>query len=177
MEKHEMILAIQGLQDVKGAMVQPYDVLDSYSVPLLQERLITLSPNHVQIDLPTAGLMLANVRRTNGCTYSPITKQYNPSTGYMVAMFGYEHVIDRIWNSMDLKHVLNFWLVKHGLNVSAIHWAEWNVYIGLWENDGKLYIDLSQHITADEKIAVELGKARNQISIWDCANKSEIKIA
>ena len=46
-------------------------------------------------------------------------------------------------------------------------------YIGFWLNDGKLYLDAVRWVSK-EKEAIRLGKKKNQISIWDCKNQTEI---
>ncbi len=48
-------------------------------------------------------------------------------------------------------------------------------YLGLWHNkdDNKVYLDVSQNVQ-DRGRAVELGRQRNQISIWDVVNFEEI---
>lgn len=38
-------------------------------------------------------------------------------------------------------------------------------HLGIWVDNGKVYIDLSEHI-ATKKEALKLGKKRNQLSVW-----------
>lgn len=45
--------------------------------------------------------------------------------------------------------------------------------LGLWEDRGKLYIDISEHVE-DLDEALALAKKRQQIAIWDCKNKKAI---
>jgi len=49
-------------------------------------------------------------------------------------------------------------------------------YLGLWHNekDNKVYLDVSENVQ-DKAKAVQLGKERNQISIWDVVNFDEIQ--
>ena len=46
-------------------------------------------------------------------------------------------------------------------------------YIGLWVDDGMLYVEVSEHI-ADIDYAVDEGQRRNQKCIWDWANSTTI---
>ena len=51
-----------------------------------------------------------------------------------------------------------------------------NKYVlGLWENQGKLYIDVSINYQ-DLETAKSFGKANEQLAIWDLKNNKEIKI-
>jgi hypothetical protein len=48
-------------------------------------------------------------------------------------------------------------------------------YVGLWVNDGKLYIDLSINFN-DLQVALNIAREFKQIAIWDAVNGKEIKI-
>jgi hypothetical protein len=48
-------------------------------------------------------------------------------------------------------------------------------YVGLWVNDGKLYIDLSVQFN-DRQVAMNVGREFNQKAIWDVALDKEIKL-
>ena len=45
-----------------------------------------------------------------------------------------------------------------------------NKFVGVWIESGRAYIDISEHIAA-KRHALELGKERNQISIYDWKNQ------
>ena len=113
-------------------------------------------------------LITKSLLTTGGASYRPSTGELNPVTGYMCALVGFEKQVPRVWNMFDLQQVLNEWL-------SEIQYTgESAAFIGLWENDGTLYLDLSQHFV-DRNKAIAMGHQRNQLTIWDCANKCEIK--
>lgn len=174
MTKHELILSIQGKQSVNNSTVLPYDVLLAFDDSVLEDMHINLSSPNCLIDFDTATKLIESIRTTGGATYSPSSKVINPVSGYMVGLLGYEKQVKQVWNTIDLKHVLNYWLTETGMNADVKVWEQWNAFIGLWESNGTLYIDISQNI-AEQKIAVSLGQSRKQICIWDCANKVEIK--
>ena len=66
-------------------------------------------------------------------------------------------IFDLSDNNNIAKHILSYW------STFAQN------YLGLWVNDGKLYIDVAV-VTHDKEYAISLGKAHNQISIFDLAN-------
>ena len=43
-------------------------------------------------------------------------------------------------------------------------------FVGIWIENGKAYVDISERITTKRR-ALELGKERNQISIYDWKNQ------
>lgn len=43
-------------------------------------------------------------------------------------------------------------------------------FVGIWIENGKAYVDISERITAKNR-ALEIGKERNQISIYDWKNQ------
>ena len=48
------------------------------------------------------------------------------------------------------------------------------VSVGTWFNDGVIYLD-SVEVIRDSETAYRLGVLRNQISVWDIANATEIE--
>jgi hypothetical protein len=48
-------------------------------------------------------------------------------------------------------------------------------FIGLWENEGTLYIDINTK-TNSKSEALMMGKLNEQLAIWDIKNKKEIYI-
>lgn len=122
----------------------------------------------LQLTSEQSKLLFDSLLRTGGASYCPLYDWLNPVTGYMCALVGFEKQVPVVWSSYDLQQVVNKWL-------SDIQYTgESAAFIGLWENDGILYLDLSQHFVDREK-AVVMGYQRNQLAIWDCNNKCEIK--
>lgn len=142
------------------------DVLNRYKDSALAEMFNNIQP--LQLNYEQVSLLLKSIRNTNGASYRPSTGELNPTTGYMCALAGFEKQVPRVWNSYDLQQVLNEWLSEISYTGDSA------ASIGLWENDGTLYLDLSQHFVDRDK-AVAMGHQRNQLAIWDCANKCEIK--
>lgn len=142
------------------------DVLNRYKESALVEMFNNIEP--LQLNYEQVSVLLRSLRNTGGASYRPADETLNPSTGYMCALVGFEKQVPRVWNSFDLQQVLNEWLSEISYTGDSF------AFIGLWENDGTLYLDLSQHFTNRDK-AVAMGQSRNQLAIWDCANKCEIK--
>jgi len=47
-------------------------------------------------------------------------------------------------------------------------------YLGTWENEGKIYLDVSMNVSS-ESDAVSLGRDNNQKAVWDVINQKEIQ--
>jgi hypothetical protein len=90
--------------------------------------------------------------------------------GYMVAFKG-GVIVDKTDEKYDLKvrqaicELLD--LNTHLHNIG---------YIGFWENEGKLYIDLSVNILS-VLMALTFGKQQDQIAIWDVLRSNSVVIA
>lgn len=130
----------------------------------------------MQITFEEARLLMKSIQMTNGASYNPVARVLNPLSGYMVAVPGYSKVTTRVWNTLDLMCVVNTWLAANARvyadrKITGIA----GIYIGLWEHDGKLYLDLSQRIMAKAS-AINLGKSRNQLAIYDCYNTCDIDL-
>ena len=50
------------------------------------------------------------------------------------------------------------------------------LYVGLWATDGVLHLDLVQ-ITTDRELALQAGRERNQIAIFDTATGQDIPVS
>lgn len=71
-------------------------------------------------------------------------------------------IFDLSDNDNIAKHILAHWLT-YAQN-----------YLGLWVNEGKIYIDVAA-VLHDKEYAIGLGKAHNQIAIFDLANMATIE--
>jgi hypothetical protein len=49
-------------------------------------------------------------------------------------------------------------------------------YIGFWENEGKMYVDLSVNILS-VNMALTFGKLQDQVAIWDVLRSNSVNIA
>jgi len=50
-----------------------------------------------------------------------------------------------------------------------------NEYIGVWNNDGVVYVDISKHYNS-KKQALQVGKNNKQLAIYDLKNNCDIEI-
>lgn len=105
----------------------------------------------------------------SGASYNLFTGDFNPGSGYMVALSGYEKIVEFPGNLNVFQDTMLNYLQGHVLKAMG----DADIYLGLWFNDGKLYIDLSERIE-DEPTAIKVGLARNQKAIWDATNKRDI---
>ncbi|WP_367138507.1 MULTISPECIES: hypothetical protein [Streptomyces] len=92
--------------------------------------------------------------------FSWARNQSNPHFGYMVATPGHEQVI-RGWDG-STGQIASF-VAEHILRVAASD----SLWFGSWMENGDLYLDLSENII-DRERALQAGRERGEISIWDC---------
>ncbi|MBO7614805.1 MAG: hypothetical protein J6T15_03820 [Bacilli bacterium] len=86
------------------------------------------------------------------------------NSGYMVSLIGYERTftptqIDAIYDA----------IIEYQKRISN------NEYIGLWYNDGLVYVDISKRYTSKQK-AVITGVKNRQYTIYDLKNKKDIDL-
>jgi hypothetical protein len=128
------------------------------------------------ITLEEARVMMKSIQLTSGASYNPVARVLNPLSGYMVAVPGYSKVVPRVWSTIDLMEVVNNWLGENArIYADRKITGVAGIYIGLWEHDGKLYLDLSQRIMSRAS-AINLGKDRKQLAIYDCYNTCDIDL-
>ncbi|MFF3555342.1 hypothetical protein ACWD4V_16120 [Streptomyces tsukubensis] len=84
----------------------------------------------------------------------------NPLFGFMVATPGHEKVIKN-WNGSTAP-IASF-VAENILRVAVSD----SLWFGSWMEGGDLYLDISENIT-DRGRALEIGRARGEISVWDC---------
>lgn len=117
--------------------------------------------------------ILERVQANGGLSVSMIDG-HEPNSGYMVAkgsQFGDIADATDFFDPTKGHKILSDYLIKHKSQLGS-----GKAYLGLWHNteDGKVYLDLSENIQ-DRGRAVSLGRRRDQISIWDVTNFSEIE--
>ncbi len=88
-----------------------------------------------------------------------------PTTGYMVALSGHEERVPV--EAFTLDRLIRY--VKAHFDALM----EDNMFLGAWANEGHVYLDVSERI-ADRELAVEVGKLRGQLAIWDVVSSQEI---
>lgn len=106
-------------------------------------------------------------RNEAGYTYNPWTGDV-PAKGYAVGLT-HNPIGERLEGSPG--HLHKF-CRKHGTKLRAN-----GMYIGIWHNDddNTTYLDLVKVVT-DREEAIELGRMRGQISIFDISKDKEIKL-
>lgn len=107
--------------------------------------------------------------RSGGASYNITTGESTPKTGYMVSLSGCEEVYE-VSSMLDS-------LLKDFVNRNSELLADEKSFVGTWHNKtkNKVYFDVSVNVS-NLPDAVELGRINNQIAIYDCANKTEIKL-
>ena len=107
---------------------------------------------------------LLNIIRKGGATLNYKGRQINFREGYQVSLKDLY-----IFNLKDIDAILK--AINDQLNNLSF-----NGNLGLWVDEGKMYIDLSFNIKQFKR-AVEIGKLNNQLSIFDWANKKCVFLA
>ena len=112
---------------------------------------------------------LPTVFKKGGASYNITTGESNPKTGYMVAIDGYEERHDF---SNILNHVVRDYIVRYSEILS-----DGETYLGGWLDRPafEVCLDVSMHIP-DLQEAIEFARNNNQIAIYDCKNKTDIKV-
>lgn len=88
----------------------------------------------------------------------PITK----NDGFMCSILGYEKTFKPEQTEEIEKTIVNY---------SKI--LKYNQFIGVWNNDGLVYIDISKHYT-NKQDAIKNGIKNKQLAIYDLKNKKDI---
>lgn len=101
------------------------------------------------------------LKKSGGLTLSADYTKATEKNGFYVSKIGYEKII----NIEDLESYIKMYskmLLK-------------NEYIGLWIDNGLLYIDITKHYK-NKKEALKIGIKNKQKAIFDIANKKDIFI-
>jgi hypothetical protein len=120
------------------------------------------------------GLIFDSIINSNGASYNLHTRELNPSTGFMVAIPGFEKEYDIPTDLNKFQDIVTSYTINRDMWDKILSNPE-GIYLGFWLNEGKLVIDLAENIR-DMGTAYHEGFERNQIAIYDCANKHDIKI-
>lgn len=124
----------------------------------------------MKLDGTVAQSIVERVRANGGLSVNMVDGS-EPTKGYMVAMGGTKGAImdaDEFYDPVRGPEALGSFM-KSNRELSE------GSYLGLWHNqaDGKVYLDVSENIM-DRATAIDAGRKRDQISIWDVANFEEI---
>lgn len=109
-----------------------------------------------------------NVCSNSGGTFN--LQGESPKEGYMVSVLDHEEVCEKEEFESNPTYILEYIeSKKHLLNSTK------TLYIGVWLNEGKYYMDLSERISSKWK-AVSLGMLRDQKAIWDLNKNVEVSL-
>ena len=102
-----------------------------------------------------------------GLTIKPFTGE-KPSGGYMVALQGYELQVPV---SEFFTGLVADYIGEHAQKLMDNP----SLCLGTWINEGSAYLDLSENIQSRDK-ALELGRERNQIAIFNLETFEEVVV-
>lgn len=109
--------------------------------------------------------------REAGGTSVQVGTGNTPTSGYMVSEKDGGHVMDaEQFYGPQGAGILQSYVSAHGDSLGAP-----DAYLGTWHDQasGKVFLDVS-HNVADRGAAINLGKANDQIAIWDVARMEEV---
>ena len=90
-------------------------------------------------------------------------------TGYIVGSWGIVLPDDNVVPMSYLARVIQAKIDSSWSNGEFFH------TLGVWRNEGKVYIDLGLCFQ-DKDAALVLAKANNELAIWDIENNTEIEV-
>lgn len=90
-----------------------------------------------------------------------------PKDGFMVAQMGAEEVI--------LKENFTEEILHNFINKNLNRLKNKDICIGTWENEGKIYLDLSQNIK-NRNQAIKQGIINKQLAIFDLSSFNSIAL-
>lgn len=115
-----------------------------------------------------------SIKQNNGASYNLYTRRLNPDTGYMVAIPGFECIIDIPEDLNKFQDAVTSYCINREMWDKITSNPD-NIFLGFWLHDDKLYIDLTENIP-DKDYAIVAAIERNQIAIYDCYERHDIRI-
>lgn len=106
-----------------------------------------------------------------GFTVKAIGLPHEPKVGYVVAQHPELGAV--IEGAKDMPRAELKAKLKEYIKINKETLSKDGMYLGLWFNDGKLYMDVPSVIMDEEK-AKKTGRDADQIAIWDIVNQREI---
>tara|TARA_R110000868_G_scaffold66014_6_gene197000 strand:- start:1715 stop:2077 length:363 start_codon:yes stop_codon:yes gene_type:complete len=111
------------------------------------------------------------VKKNGGLTLNATGTVFRPKSGYMISLLGYETQCSLTdVNAIAERLEAYTAMIKKMLSDTAL-----DVKLGLWLDNGILYIDISQHV-ADLDLAMYLGRERKQLAVYDFQNSQSIQL-
>jgi hypothetical protein len=111
--------------------------------------------------------LFSELSLTGGFSYNVTTGSFNPSTGYMVSLAGFEEQF--YFDDFENKDI-NQYFVKH-----VRQFCKEESFLGGWVDGNQVYLDVSININ-DLETAIYTGIINDQAAIFDCANQQTIKL-
>ena len=109
--------------------------------------------------------LFSELSLTGGFSYNATTGAFNPSTGYMVSLAGFEEGF--YFDDFENKDIKQYF-VRHVKQL-----CKDESFLGGWVNGNRVYLDVSINID-DLETAIYTGIMNDQNAIYDCANNKTI---
>lgn len=110
--------------------------------------------------------MIKEIIKNGGATLDTNYNNFNSSIGFMVSLFGYETKLN----------INNIEGIKKEIENKKTEAKKRNAYIGLWVDNGLMYLDISKHII-DYNKALETARENEQLAVYDLKNDKSIYLS
>jgi hypothetical protein len=111
--------------------------------------------------------LFSELSLTGGFSYNATTGSFNPSTGYMVSLAGFEEQF--YFDDFENKDIKQYF-VRHVKQL-----CKDESFLGGWVDDNRVYLDVSINID-DLETAIYTGIMNDQLAIFDCENQRAITL-
>ena len=111
--------------------------------------------------------LFSELSLTGGFSYNATTGSFNPSTGYMVSLAGFEEQF--YFDDFENKDIKQYF-VRHVKQL-----CKDESFLGGWVDGNQVCLDVSINID-DLKTAIYTGIMNDQVAIFDCANQRVITL-
>ncbi len=120
--------------------------------------------------LAFASLVMDKITESpKGGSVNTVFPDYTPTEGYMVGGKSWSMVVSK--NQVDTVNILSYVLAHTSLMFKGAA----DVYLGWWEHQGKVHIDISDHL-GTLKSALEVARERGKLAVWDIAGNMEVGV-
>lgn len=109
--------------------------------------------------------LFSELSLTGGFSYNATTGSFNPSTGYMVSLAGFEEQF--YFDDFENKDIKQYF-VRHVKQL-----CKDESFLGGWVSGNQVFLDVSINID-DLETAIYTGIMNDQNAIYDCANNKTI---
>ena len=107
--------------------------------------------------------MIKKIIKNGGATLDVNYNNFNANFGYMVSLYGHETKID----------INNIEAIKQEIEIKKEIAKQLNAYVGLWTDNGLIYVDISKRIINYNK-ALETARKNEQLAVYDLKNDKSI---